>query len=833
MRTETAVKVDEKQPSKIITCLVAIVISMILSVGFTLMLDSSFSIGFKLYQVIFVPLAISVFYAVIYSRDKKWLSFGILSAAPVFFTLCVFYDWFKVKTGIYALLYYIKMYVFMWLPGDFPEDPDAAKTVLACLNAYYLIAIGVTMLVLMKRKLIPVALLCYLPIFVFTVTNTDVPPKATPFLIALTGVLLILISHAFRDKKQTTYQKMLASLTVPVFVLMMILGAVFPQEGYNKDKLAQKILIELRDRVERAAGHDFPLRDVLEKALNGLENTDFDDSFDAISPLYAAQTNLSNVGPFNPSTAEVLKVYRGRNPEYNGIRMPYEGNVLYLKIESLDTYQNNVLSAAKFKGDPYAKGADPAYEPAQYGITVTPLRSASVDVVPYYTDFYEMGSAPKKRLNPYTSTRERVSYFASGNIPVKTGNIYSEKYLNEYVYKTCLEVPYSTDRSLINSDAIPEWFKDVYYGRVQMTDAEKVREVTKFVRDLHPYDTHTPYPPRGEDFVPWFVKEANSGICVHYAVTSMVLLRMLGVPTRYVRGYVDMNSGMDKESIVYASAAHAWFEFFTPEYGWVMGDATPGYTIDERNFNIDAVANAHPEIDHADFKNTEPAEPDQSETTSETETETESEATAETSETTAAGADETANETAESGTETTKPANPGIAGLIDPEGTGETVYMSGGPTASGEVAGDGKFEIPEAVMNLIRLVLTVVVFVSVIAFVILSVRVVFVIYWKNKFSAKSVNDRAVACYHYYALMGRLFKVVIPEAAEELAEKATFSGKDLTAKEYNTLISSCRNAMNNSSRDFSRYKSYAYKLLKISVSAVKRKQVPPGSGQSQV
>ncbi|MBO4449868.1 MAG: hypothetical protein J5777_04730 [Clostridiales bacterium] len=820
MRTETAIQIEEKSSSKFITAIAAMAISVITAAGFTAMVDSSFGIGFKLRNVILGPLIIAAVFAVLYSFKHKWISFVALSSAPVIFTLCVYFDWFDVKQGLYALLFYIKMYVFLWMPGDFPEDPDAARVVLVFFTAYNLITVGVSMFVLMKRTFIPAAVLFYMPMFLFSVMNTDIPPKATPFLIALSGVLLIMISHAFRDKKQTTYEKMLIILVVPVFVFMLLLGGIFPQNKYNKDKLAQKILIEMRDRVVKAAGRDNPLRELFDKALNGLENTDFDDSFDAISPLYATSTNLSNVGPFNPSTAEVLRIYRSQNPEYTGLQAPYEGNVLYLKVESMDTYQNNTLSATRIKGSVYAKGMDPAYEPAQYGITVTPLRSSSVDVVPYYTDFYEIESGSRKKLNPYTSTREHVSFFGSANVPVKTGNIYSEKYLTDYVYKTCLEVPYATDRSLINSDAIPEWFKDVYSGRVQMSDADKVREVTKYVRGLHPYSVNTPYPPKGEDFVPWFVKEANSGICVHYAVTSMVLLRMLGVPTRYVRGYVDMNSGMDKESIVYASQAHAWFEFFTPEYGWVMGDATPGYNIDERNFNIDAVANLNPDINNADFKNTDPAETNESETSSETESETET--ATETSETTAAGPDETTTETNVSETESEKPVNPDVAGLIDPEGNGETIYMSGGPEATGEVKG-GNFEIPEAVKNFFKLVLRIITLLAVIALIVLLGRAAFVIYWNSKFNAKTVNGRALACYHYFVLVARLLKVTIPSAASELAEKARFSGRNLTAKEYNALVAACKNALKNASGDFPRYKKYAYKLLKMRVPELKPKE----------
>lgn len=815
MRTETAIKADEKQSPKIITALAAIVISVMTSAGFTLMIGSSFGIEFKLFQVVLAPLVISAAFAVLFSTGKKWIWFSTLSAMPVLFTLCVFFDRFDVKKGIYALLYYIKLYVFLWMPGEFPEDPDAPKTVLAFITAYYLVAISVTMFALMKRKLIPTALIFYLPMFLFSVMNTDIPPKATPFLVALSGVIMILLSHAFRNKKQTTYEKMLLILVVPVLAFMLLLGGIFPQKGYNKEKLAENILIELRDRVDKAAGHDSPLRNILEKALNGLENTDFDDTFDAVSPLYPSTTNLSNVGPFNPSTAEVLKIYRSRNPEYTGGRLPYEGNVLYYKIESLDTYQNNTLKAAGFKGSPYRKDADPEYESAQYGITITPLRSSAVDIVPYYTDFYDMNHVARKRFNAYTTTHERVSFFASANIPVKTGNVYTEKYLNDYVYKTCLEVPYSTDRSLINSDVLPDWFRDVYYGRVQMSDAEKVRKVTEFVRGLHPYDVHTPYPPKGEDFVPWFVKNANSGICVHYAVTSVVLLRMIGVPTRYVRGYVDMNSGMDKESIVYASQAHAWFEFFTPEYGWIMGDATPGYGIDEANFNIDAVAKVHPEINNADFKSASGTEPEQTATESETETET-------TEETTAATSSTEAGETTspESDPEKATEQEPAVQTSVLPDG--ETVYVSGGPVITGDPRVNEKFELPEYVLNFFKLVLTVTVVLAAIVVLVLAGRFAFIFYWKNKFNAKKVNDIVIAHYHYYKLMGRLFKVAMPPVATELAEKAMFSGRTLDAEDYNALISSCKIAMNTASRDFSRCKKYAYKLLNIYVPELRHK-----------
>ena len=109
------------------------------------------------------------------------------------------------------------------------------------------------------------------------------------------------------------------------------------------------------------------------------------------------------------------------------------------------------------------------------------------------------------------------------------------------------------------SGKLPEWYMEVYMGHIEMSDADKVRGVTEFVSNLHPYDQNTELPPDDADFVPWFVSDAESGICVHYAVTTVILLRMIGVPARYVRGYVDTRSYDNAESVIFASQAHAWF----------------------------------------------------------------------------------------------------------------------------------------------------------------------------------------------------------------------------------------------------------------------------------
>ena len=790
MRTEKALLVDEKSSRPFISAAVAVLVSVTLSAGFTMMLGTTFGIPFKFSTLLAASVITALAFTAVFFFNKKWVSFGVLCAAPILFTVCFWLDRFNVRKGLMALLYYIKLYVFLWLPGDYPEDPNAQNTILAFLVAYNLVAVSITSFVIMKRRWIPSALVFYLPMFVFSVTNTDVHPQAAPCLVAGSGIIMILLCNAFRKKKQSTYERMLIILIVPVFAFMFLIGGIFPQNKYNKDKLAQKILIETRDWLDKTAGRDNPLRSLIERALNGFENSDFDESFDAISPLYSTPTNLSKVGPFNPSTTEILKVFRSSNPAYEGTNVVYAGNVLYLKVESLDTYQNNTLSSSKIKMNVYKKGDKPAGETAQYGITITPLRSSSVDIVPYYTDFYYMNNPVMNELNPYNSTHKKISSFASANVPVKTGNIYSDAYLNKYVYKTCLEVPYSTDRALILSGDLPDWYMDVYYGRISMSDADKVRRVTEYVRGLHPYNVNTEYPPKGSDFVPWFVSSGKSGICVHYAVTSVVLLRMIGIPARYVRGYVDPDSGIDKESIVYASHAHAWFEVFVPEYGWVMGDATPGYNIDEAHFNIDEVSRNHPEIETAEFT---PKEDTEATTTSETDTET--------------------SEETETTTETTEEETlPESSYESSPAQTSDPLNM--GPSQPQNDPAKKETQFPVYLKNALRLFLTVIIAAAAIAILILIGRAVFMIYWTNKFSTGKVNDRAIAYYHYYMLMARIFRFMYPDSVTGIAEKATFSGKDLTVKEYDELRKTCSKIMNAASADFPRHKLFFFRLLKI-------------------
>lgn len=73
-----------------------------------------------------------------------------------------------------------------------------------------------------------------------------------------------------------------------------------------------------------------------------------------------------------------------------------------------------------------------------------------------------------------------------------------------------------------------------------------------------------------------FVFEKKRGYCEYFASAAAILLRLQGVPTRYVTGFsMDASEAAFGHYVVRESDAHAWIEAWMPGRGWVEVDPTP------------------------------------------------------------------------------------------------------------------------------------------------------------------------------------------------------------------------------------------------------------------
>jgi transglutaminase-like putative cysteine protease len=70
------------------------------------------------------------------------------------------------------------------------------------------------------------------------------------------------------------------------------------------------------------------------------------------------------------------------------------------------------------------------------------------------------------------------------------------------------------------------------------------------------------------------VLEKRRGVCQDFAHLGIAFLRSLGLPARYVSGYLRTRPPAGKPRLVGADASHAWFSVFCPGTGWVDFDPT-------------------------------------------------------------------------------------------------------------------------------------------------------------------------------------------------------------------------------------------------------------------
>lgn len=70
------------------------------------------------------------------------------------------------------------------------------------------------------------------------------------------------------------------------------------------------------------------------------------------------------------------------------------------------------------------------------------------------------------------------------------------------------------------------------------------------------------------------VMEKKKGVCQDFAQIAIACIRSIGLPARYVSGYIETLPPPGKEKLVGADASHAWFSIYISTFGWVDFDPT-------------------------------------------------------------------------------------------------------------------------------------------------------------------------------------------------------------------------------------------------------------------
>jgi len=70
------------------------------------------------------------------------------------------------------------------------------------------------------------------------------------------------------------------------------------------------------------------------------------------------------------------------------------------------------------------------------------------------------------------------------------------------------------------------------------------------------------------------VMKERKGVCQDFAHFAISCVHSMGLPARYVSGYLETLPPVGKEKLVGVDASHAWISVFIPGMGWVDFDPT-------------------------------------------------------------------------------------------------------------------------------------------------------------------------------------------------------------------------------------------------------------------
>lgn len=195
---------------------------------------------------------------------------------------------------------------------------------------------------------------------------------------------------------------------------------------------------------------------------------------------------------------------------------------------------------------------------------------------------FEMEAGQKPEEDIYVKDFVGVHY---ENGIWKTEDSDSDK---SYLTEDCLAVPENLSEvkalaAVLEMQAAGENTAGMSEDEIRMRKAELL---TEWMEGHTVYSLVLPKLPAETDPIEYFLGTTKTGYCMHYAGASVMILREMGVPTRFVSGYLVDRDSFEKteegyKAVVLDDRAHAWVEIYLEQEGWVQVDVTPGAFTEE------------------------------------------------------------------------------------------------------------------------------------------------------------------------------------------------------------------------------------------------------------
>jgi len=138
-------------------------------------------------------------------------------------------------------------------------------------------------------------------------------------------------------------------------------------------------------------------------------------------------------------------------------------------------------------------------------------------------------------------------------------------------------VTYSKVFTDCDSERISELAQDITKGC--SSDIEKAMALENyFISNGYNYDAN--YQAEDGDTIETFIFSTKTGACYEYSTSMILMARALGLPARYVEGFLAVNSTNKTQEVdITAQSSHAYPEVFISGYGWCYFEPTQTFTV--------------------------------------------------------------------------------------------------------------------------------------------------------------------------------------------------------------------------------------------------------------
>ena len=363
---------------------------------------------------------------------------------------------------------------------------------------------------------------------------TDTVPGELWLMMVLSCLILLLLTAGVRRENPAQGIRLMHMAALPVVLALAGLMLTSPPEDYvNHSNL-------LRDNVLIAAQN-----------LPSLMETDPRQISSSLQGKPSRQVNLAALGPRIPFTYPVMEV----TAEQSGS--------LYLRQQDYDCYDGLGWTASENREEDFF-----SISGQEETIVIHTKTRKNVRCLPYHP------AAPATLVNGYADHPDQAQTYSvlRHRLPENWRQTVRQNTAASEQWPTCTALPEHT-----REDAAA--FLEGLYSE-QASNTEKAVLIAALVADTARYDLNPQkMPPVENDFALWFLRQGETGYCVHFATAATVLLRAADVPARYVTGYL-LEAKAGEPVTVTEENAHAWAEYYEPNLGlWLPLEATPAADV--------------------------------------------------------------------------------------------------------------------------------------------------------------------------------------------------------------------------------------------------------------